>query len=63
MSATSKFTNQGYLAGSKPEKKRQAWLARSYEWWFLELPVPIVLTVMWLAGVGAISAGGGARVE
>jgi hypothetical protein len=57
MSATSKITNQGYVAGSKPEKKRQAWLAHSYEWWFLELPVPIVLTVMWLAGVGVISAG------
>jgi hypothetical protein len=56
MSATSKISNQGYLAGSKPEKQRQAWLARSYEW-FLELPVPIVLTVMWLAGVGVISAG------
>jgi hypothetical protein len=41
---------------SKPKKKRQGRLARSYEW-FLELPVPIVLGAMWLAGVGLTSVG------
>ena len=56
MSATSKISNQDYLAGSNPEKERQGWHARPYEW-FLELPVPVVLTAMWLAGVGIISAG------
>ena len=42
--------------GSTPEKKRQGRLARSYEW-FLELPVPIVPTAMWLAGVALIGVG------
>jgi bacteriorhodopsin len=32
-------------------------LARVYEW-FLELPVPIVLAVMWLAGTALISVCG-----
>jgi hypothetical protein len=56
MSATSKRKKQDNLLGSKPEKKRQGKLVRSYEW-FLELPIPIVLTAMWLAGVGLISVG------
>jgi hypothetical protein len=31
-------------------------VARAYEW-FLELPVPVVLGAMWLAGVGLMSVG------
>ena len=56
---TPSVINLGYalLVGSKPEeKKRQGRLTRSYEW-FLELPVPIVLGAMWLAGVGLMSVG------
>jgi hypothetical protein len=44
------------LVRSKTEKQRQGRLTRSYEW-FLELPVPIVLGAMWLAGVGLMSVG------
>jgi hypothetical protein len=58
MSTASTTTNkkQADLSVNKPKKKRQGRLVRSYEW-FLELPVPIVLGAMWLAGVGLISAG------
>jgi hypothetical protein len=57
MGATSTPRKQDYLAGIKPEaKKHQGRLSRSYEW-FLELPVPVVLGTMWLAGVGLISVG------
>jgi hypothetical protein len=28
----------------------KGWVSRAYQW-FLELPVPIVLAVLWLAGV------------
>jgi hypothetical protein len=44
------------LVRSKTEKQHQGRLTRSYEW-FLELPVPIVLGAMWLAGVGLMSVG------
>ena len=37
--------------------KPKGGIGRTYEW-FLELPVPIVLTVMWLAGAAIISLGG-----
>ena len=44
------------LVRSKLKKERQGWIASAYEW-FLELPVPIVLGMMWLAGVGLVSVG------
>jgi hypothetical protein len=56
---TTSVINLGYalFVGSKPEeKKHQGRLTRSYEW-FLELPIPIVLGAMWLAGVGLMSVG------
>ncbi len=56
MNAYSKSGKQDYFVGSKPKEKRQGRLGRSYEW-FLELPVPIVLTAMWLGGVGLIGVG------
>ena len=58
MSAISNPRKQeDYLVGIKPEeKKHQGRLAHSYEC-FLELPVPIVLGTMWLAGVGLMSVG------
>jgi hypothetical protein len=56
MNPTLKPGEQDDLLGSEPRRKRQGRIARSYEW-FLELPVPIVLAVMWLAGVGLISVG------
>jgi hypothetical protein len=55
---TTKLTTTNRQANqpvSKPKKKHQGRLVRSYEW-FLELPVPILLGAMWLAGVGLISA-------
>ncbi len=39
--------------------KHDSLLERVYEW-FLELPVPIVLAVMWLAGVALIGLCGAA---
>jgi hypothetical protein len=56
MDAISKPGKQDDLVGSEPKRKRQGRIARSYEW-FLELPVPIVLAAMWLAGVGLMSGG------
>jgi hypothetical protein len=32
---------------------RKGRIVRAYEW-FLELPVPVVLVVLWLAGVGLV---------
>ena len=37
--------------------KPKGGIGRTYEW-FLELPVPIVLAVMWLAGAAIIGLGG-----
>ena len=56
MDAISKPGKQDDLVGSEPKRKSQGRIARSYEW-FLELPVPIVLAAMWLAGVGLMSGG------
>ena len=56
MNAILKPGKQDDLVGSEPRGKRQGRIARPYEW-FLDLPVPIVLAVMWLAGVGLISGG------
>ncbi len=36
-----------------PDDKRR--VSRAYEWFLLELPVPLVLFVCWLAGVMLIS--------
>jgi hypothetical protein len=61
MTTTLTTTNkQAKPPGSKSEKKHQGRLVRLYEWfldWLLELPVPIVLGVLWLGGVGLISVG------
>jgi hypothetical protein len=61
MSANSKPTRQAedhhhYLLKSKSKKERQGRAIRAYKW-FLELPVPLVLGVMWLAGVGLMGVG------
>jgi hypothetical protein len=50
MESTSEH-NPSPLIESTP--KHESLLGRVYEW-FLELPVPIVLAVMWLAGVALI---------
>jgi hypothetical protein len=47
-------TEQDVLAVNK--RKRPKRIARAYEW-FLNLPVPIVLVALWLAGVALISLG------
>ena len=39
---------------SKLAQKREGRIVRTYEW-FLELPVPLVLGVMWFIGVVLIS--------
>ena len=54
MESTSKH-NPPLLMESTPEYDLP--LARVYEW-FLELPVPLVLAAMWLAGVAFISVCG-----
>jgi hypothetical protein len=54
MESTSKH-NPPLLMESIP--KHYPPLGRAYEW-FLELPVPIVLGVMWLVGVALISVCG-----
>ena len=36
-------------------RKQKGWVERAYEW-FLELPVPAVLVVLWLAGVALLGA-------
>ena len=56
MDAKLKPGKQDDLVRSEPRGKRQGRIARSYEW-SLDLPVPIVLAMMWLAGVGLISGG------
>jgi hypothetical protein len=38
--------------------KPKGGIGQAYGWSFLEQPIPIVLTVMWLAGVAIISLGG-----
>jgi hypothetical protein len=45
-----------YLLKSKSKKERRGKAVRAYEW-FLKLPVPFVLGVMWLAGVGLMGIG------
>jgi hypothetical protein len=52
MESTSKHNPPLLLKESTP--KHDLPLARVYEW-FLELPVPLVLAMMWLAGVAFIS--------
>ncbi|HEX2107761.1 MAG TPA: hypothetical protein VHF70_00595 [Rubrobacteraceae bacterium] len=32
---------------------RKSWIIRAYEWFF-ELPVAVVLVLLWLAGVGVV---------
>jgi hypothetical protein len=57
MSAISTPRKQDYLVWIKPgAKKHQGRLSCSYEW-FLELPGPVVLGTMWLAGAGLASVG------
>jgi hypothetical protein len=57
MSAVLKASKQeDKFVRSNFKKERQGWFARANEW-FLELPVPIVLGAMWLAGVGLMSVG------
>jgi hypothetical protein len=57
MQSTSEH-NPPLLLESTP-KHHDSFLGRVYEG-FLELPVPIVLAVMWLAGVALIGLGGAA---
>ena len=56
MSTTSKISKQAYLVGSNPKQKHPGWRDRSSYECLPELPVPIVITALWLAGVGVISA-------
>jgi hypothetical protein len=48
----SKPTEQDVLMGNKRKSRKR--IARAYEW-FLNLPVPVVLAALWLAGVALIS--------
>jgi hypothetical protein len=54
MESTNKYTHPLLTESTS---KDEPLLGRLYEW-FLEGPVPIVLAVMWLAGVGLLSVCG-----
>jgi hypothetical protein len=56
--SSSKTTNQDIRMWNIPKKqRRESAIARAYAW-FLELPIPIVLATMWLAGATLISVCG-----
>ena len=58
MSAISNYTKlvDDHPLKSEANQERQGRIAFAYKW-FLELPVPVVLGVMWLAGVGLMGVG------
>lgn len=42
--------------GSKPPRRLREWVKKAYKK-FLEWPVPVVLAVLWFAGVTLLGAG------
>ena len=58
MSAIPKYTKpvDDHLLKSKSKQERQGHIASAHEG-FLELPVPVVLGAMWLAGVALMGVG------